>query len=344
MFQKIRCFTFFAVLFAFIAAGVAAQTPTELRIGTPISGNLREGDAQWFNFRPTATGFLTVETTGDTDTYLEAYDSSGNLIMENDDGGEDFNAKIWIFITANQTYRFKLRGYSDSVSGPFVISAKFENISNATELRFGAVSASLHGGENHWYTVRPAGDGILTVETSGDIDTFLEAYNFADGTLIDADDDGGEDLNAKLEIIVEPGKTYLFRLRGYSDFVSGPYNIWASFEPIAPDTERNTARSRAIPLRLGEPIPVFLRAPSESRWYSFNVPRVGLSLVVQTRGNIDTMLFLYDAHGNLIAEDDDSGEGLNAMISQRLGPGTVFIEVKGYSNTTGRFTLHGELR
>ena len=59
---------------------------------------------------------------------------------------------------------------------------------------------------------------------------------------------------------------------------------------------------------------------------------------------MDTLLCLYDSRGNLIKEDDDSGEGANALISERLGSGTVYIEVKEYEGNTGRCTLHAETR
>jgi len=59
---------------------------------------------------------------------------------------------------------------------------------------------------------------------------------------------------------------------------------------------------------------------------------------------MDTLLYLYDSRGTLIAEDDDSGEGANALISVRLNPGTYYIEVKGFNGQIGRCTLHGEVR
>ena len=350
MFYKRRVLAAVAGLFLFIAGGLFAQTPRErvpgeqvpreLRFGTWVPGKLRGADEQWYSVRPTETGLVTVETSGDTDTYLEAFDASRTLIGENDDGGDEYNARLEILAEAGKTYLFKLKSYDESESGPYQIRASFSSI---RELSFGTwVSGALPKEEAQWFSVRPSGAGHVIVETSGALDTCLEAFDAA-GLAIGEDDDGGDEYNARLEIFVEEGKLYRFKLSDYEED-GGSYRIRASFEPLPPDTERNTERSRAIPIKLGEPVPVFLRLPSESRWYRYDIPREKTLFVVQTRGNMDTSLILYDAQGKLIEEDDDSGEDNNALISERLGPGTVYIEVKEYEGGTGRCTLHAEFR
>ena len=111
------------------------------------------------------------------------------------------------------------------------------------------------------------------------------------------------------------------------------------------DSDRNTERSSAVDIRLGEAVSVFFHVPGESRWYRYEITRDGTDFAVQTGGNIDTLLFLYDQNGDLAAEDDDSGEDLNASISERLNAGVYFIEVRLYSDTIGRgITLHAETR
>jgi hypothetical protein len=341
---QFRFFAAFAGLFLFIAGGLFAQTPRELRFGTAVPGQLREGEEQWFSVRTTESGFVTVETSGITDTYLEAYDSNRNLIGENDDGGEDANAKLEILAEAGQTYLFKLRAYEEDESGPYSIRASFEAFSRERELRPGTwVSGHLGGGENHLYSFRPTAPGSVVVETTGNLDTILRAYELSQGN-IGFDDDSGEDYNARLEVFVEAGKKYLFRLGCYDAQESGTYSVRATFEAVPPDTERNTERSRAVPIKLGEAVQVFFRAPSESRWYRYDIPRAGTTFIVQTRGNTDTYVALYDARGNMIAEDDDSGEDYNAYISERVNSGTVYIEVKPFGERMGRCTLHAEIR
>jgi hypothetical protein len=209
------------------------------------------------------------------------------------------------------------------------------------ELSVGSwVPAHLYAGEEYWYSVRPTGTGFLTVETTGSVDTYLEAYD-ASRKLIDEDDDGGDGSNAKLDLYVESDRTYLFMLRGYDEDETGPYSIRALFE-VTPADEGNTQRSKAVPLKHDDSIPVLFRSSSESRWYKYDLSHQNNLLTIWTIGSADTCLKLYDTQGNLVAEDDDSGEDGNAMLSERLGSGTYYIEVTLYSSGTGRTTIQGE--
>jgi hypothetical protein len=208
------------------------------------------------------------------------------------------------------------------------------------ELSIGSwVPGHLYAGEEYWFSVRPSGTGFLTVETTGSIDTYLEAYD-ASRDLIAEDDDGGDGYNARLDIFVESGRTYLFKLRGY-DEDAGPYSIRALFEAVLADAG-NTQRSAAVLLKHDDSIPVLFRSSSESRWYSCDLSRRNNLLIIRTIGNTDTCLKLYDSRGNLVAEDDDSGEDGNALLSEKLGPGTYYIEVTLYGSGTGRTTIQAE--
>jgi hypothetical protein len=208
------------------------------------------------------------------------------------------------------------------------------------ELSIGSwVPGHLYAGEEYWFSVRPSGTGFLTVETTGNVDTYLEAYD-ASRNLIAEDDDGGDGYNARLDIFVESGGTYLFKLRGYDDD-SGPYSIRALFEAALADAG-NTQRSTAVLLRHDDFTPVLFRSSSESRWYSYDLSHQRNLLIIRTIGSLDTYLKLYDSRGNLVAEDDDSGEDENALLSEKLGPGTYYIEVTLYGSRTGRTTIQAE--
>jgi hypothetical protein len=327
----------FAVFF-FLTAGVLfSQNTQELRFGYPISDTLR-GSEIWYSIRPPQTGFTRIETTGSTDTYLEVYDDRQNILMQDDDGGEGYNARLEVYLTAGKTYLIKVKGYESGASGSFNISADYMPVPQITELRFGtAQTVELSSGDSRWYSVRTTAKCIIIVETSGSMDTYMDAY---DGSYawIRGDDDGGSSYNARIELDAEAGQTFYFKVRSY-DSGSGSFGIAAKTEAYVID-QMNTERSRAAFLTIGEEIPVSIRTPGESRWYSFMITRANTNFVIQTKGNMDTLLNLYDSLGNLIAEDDDSGgANYNALISERLNMGTYYIEVKYVGFTTGRCTL-----
>jgi hypothetical protein len=327
-------------MFLIVTGGLFAQNAQELRFGAVVSGNLNSGDEIWYSLKPTETSLIVVETTGDTDTYLEFYDAQRTLLAEDDDRGESYNARIEIYAESGKTYYVKVKGYNSSEAGPYRIMASFKPLPAARDLRFGNdMSGNISSGEDNWYKVQTTQIGLVTVETSGSVDTFMEAYN-SSWALVDSNDDGGEGNNARLEIFADANQTFYIKVRGYGSEDTGSYRILASYEAI--QTENNTERSRAVTLKLGEAAYVFLLKSSESRWYVCALPRAAL-FVVQTRGNMDTLLYIYDGNGTLLVEDDDGGEGYNALISQRLNQGTYYIEVKGYDRS-GRCTLHAEIR
>lgn len=340
MFYKLRSLAAVG-LFSFMAASLFPQTTKELPFETLISGTLADGEEQWFSIRAPQAGIVVVETLGSTDTCLEAYNDSNILIGANDDWEGDRNARLEIFAEAGMVLLFKLTEYA-GIGGAYQIHAGFTAFS-VSELQFGTwLPGTLREGEVQWFSIRPPQAGVVVVETSGNMDTYLEIFS-STGPLIGEDDDSGEGYNARLELFAEAGKIYIFRLSEFDD-KGGSYQIRASQQSIPEEFVKNTERSQAVPIKLGEALPVFLLAPSESRWFSYDVTREGTTFIVQTRGNMDTTLALYDAQGRLLMDDDDSGEDGNALISGRLGAGTVFIEVKEYSGMTGYCTIHAETR
>jgi len=343
MFRKISLILI-AVLLLTVSGGLfAQQNAQELRFGVAVSGNLSSYEEIWYIVRAAESCLLVVETTGNTDTYLEIYDAQRNLLLENDDGGNGYNAKVEIFAERGINYLVKLSAYSDDY-GPFRIMSSYTPLSDAVELSLGStLSGNISPGQKLLYSIRTAEAGIYSVETTGNTDTYLDAYDSSFIHIGYNDDFDYDDYNARIEIFAEANKTYYFVLRGYDNETSGPYRIFSSFESMAIVDANNTSRSTAAVLVLGEAIPVFFTAPGQSRWYVYQAAR-SLTLQVQTRGNMDTLLYLYNSNGNFLDEDDDSGDNYNAFISSRLNAGTYYIEVKGYGGETGRCTLHAEIR
>jgi hypothetical protein len=301
----------------------ASQRPlpqaTELRLDNIVSGNIREGESYWYRVRASQAGFLVVETSGSTDTYLEAYDESYNLLGRDDDGGDNYNARLSIFAEAGRNYLFRLRGYSNSESGPYRAWATIEPVPVATELRLDTmVSGNLRGGDEYWYSVRASQVGFLAVETSGSTDTYLEAYD-SSYKLITTNDDGGEGGNAKIEMMVSAGTTYLFKLRGYSTSTTGSYRIWASSRPIPAATE----------LRIDAIVSGNI-SEGQDYWYSVRATENGY-ITVGTMGNTDTYLEAYDSSYRSLGSDDDSGGNGNAELEIQVQAGQTYLfRLTGY--------------
>lgn len=82
--------------------------------------------------------------------------------------------------------------------------------------------------------------------------------------------------------------------------------------------------------------------PGEEDLFKFAADRAGRH-VVSTRGSTDVVMKLFgpDSQTQLIAEDDDSGVGLNARIVADLIPGVYYTQIRHYykASGTGNYTI-----
>ena len=321
---------FFLLIAVFIIAGgsLFGQNAQNLNLNTTVSGKLDYGSEVWYRISPSQTGFISVETFGETDTYIEFYDSNRKLLAEDDDSGEEFNACIFYYVTAGSSYLIKVRGYDSEETGPYqILAASIPT----TELRVGgnSVSGTITEDGANWYSVRSTG-GLLIVETTGNTDTLLEAYN-GFNNFIGYDDDSGADYNARLEILTEANQTYLIILTAYE---SGRYQI--------------SAKSAALPaltaLTMGREIPGNL-AEGGSNWYSVRTTARG-TLIVETTGDTDTFLDAYDSSYKFLTNDDDGGEGYNARIELSVEANQTYIfKLTGYDpSESGRYQIFARMR
>jgi len=299
----------------------ANYTPlTELIAGRSISGFIESSRNYIYRFTASETGVLTVQTTGSTDTFLTLYDEYFNYITEDDDSGAGLNALIEIDVTRGTTYFFDLRAYGSN-SGPYVIMAEVKPYPT-TQLFPGTVlDGYIESGRSYRYSVVAPRSGILVVETSGSTDTTMTAYD-EDWDYLAWDDDSGVDFNAKMEITAVAGRTYYFEIGAWGGG-EGWYSITARVDPFP----------TPIPLPLGTAVGGYINN-GVGQWYSIRTSNIpGGTIVIETTGNdVDTFMEVYDASYNLLASDDDSGEGLNAMIQLHVQANTTYIvRIRGYS-------------
>ena len=92
---------------------------------------------------------------------------------------------------------------------------------------------------------------------------------------------------------------------------------------------------RGTVLQVGAaPLQAELKPGGEVHVYRFQVGAAG-DYTLETSGLIDVVMSLYgpDSRAAKMAEDDDSGPGVNSRITASLVPATYFIEVRHYRRT-----------
>ena len=101
-------------------------------------------------------------------------------------------------------------------------------------------------------------------------------------------------------------------------------------------------------IAVGDALVDELETVGDTDWFKITLS-AGESVLISLEGSgitpvSDTYLRLYDANGNLVAENDDGGSGLNSLLRFTANnPGTYYIEVDSYANNkTGEYTLSVE--
>ena len=96
---------------------------TELSLDEKYRVSLDEDKVcEWFSYTPEKDRIVQFQSFGRKDTYAELYDASGNMIADNDEGGERSNFSIRETLEAGQTYYFKARLYRFEGKASFTVS------------------------------------------------------------------------------------------------------------------------------------------------------------------------------------------------------------------------------
>ena len=103
--------------------GDTPSSATALAVGSSQSGQLETGgDVDYFRVEVTASGELTVHTTGSLDTKGQLEDSAGGVLARDDDGGDGYNFRLAHSVSAG-TYYIKVEGYDATTTGSYTIHA-----------------------------------------------------------------------------------------------------------------------------------------------------------------------------------------------------------------------------
>ena len=173
--------------------------------------------------------------------------------------------------------------------------------------------------------------GRLQVQTTGSTDT-VGRLLYRGTTLRGSDDDSGTGANFRITEAEAQAGTWCVEVRGYRN-ATGPYTLQVEFS-------NNGGRPT-----VGVPstTPGRLETSGDVDVFRFELPSADrLLLRVQTTGGTDTVGRLYRGT-TLRGSDDDSGTGTNFRITEaEAQAGTWYVEVRGYGNATGPYTLHVE--
>jgi hypothetical protein len=254
-------------------------------------------------------------------------------------GDHTVEASFHTDLAVNADLAGMLSSGGSETSSPVIRDAyEFDSMENplAVEIATGedgpAVSNRTIHAENDedFFLLTVDRDGVLTIETTGSMDTYMELYAPESGNPLDTNDDGGSGSNARIRRQVRSGDYYLVKVRGYEN-ETGNYGFraWMA-EAITPDEyENDDDRDSAKDIGIGTPQRHTFTTGNDEDWVKFQVSQAG-RYTIRTRGvnsnRLDTYIELYDENFYSIGEDDDGGESYDSLLSVRLQAGTYYLK------------------
>ncbi len=324
--------------------GNDSGSATTISVGSNTGGILENGgDEDYFQIELGQSGALHVYTTGGTDTLGQLRDETGIALQENDDDGEGLNFDINLAVAAS-THYVRVRGYDSTVTGSYTLHVEFtpgavvddhgDTAATATTVGLGGfVVGSLESSNDiDFFAVDIPSNGVVTVESFGNTDTFGILYNNAD-VEIASDDDSGVELNFSVFGTLFQGTVFL-SVQGYDSTVTGAYSIRIDHNPTDLTDDHGDTQFGATQVQPNDVTVGRLEQAGDIDMFAITIPAAGL-LNVFTVGTTDTT-------GIISGLDpvDDEGPGLNFELNTFLPvAGTYYFEVAGYDTTTGDYLL-----
>jgi PKD repeat protein len=182
--------------------------------------------------------------------------------------------------------------------------------------------------ESHWYRfyAPPITSGekkCVEILASGGLDLLMQLYKGDMNTLIEKDFHYSPYRDAQIRLTNTTGEWYYVKVTAST---SGTYNI--GVKTLADYPYKN--------IIVGWPYnESYLRTP-ETMEYRFTTGAAGI-YTMQTGGSLNTVLGLYDSNG-LIEQDDDDGEGTNALIQRTLEANSNYI-LRFTASSNGNFSI-----
>jgi hypothetical protein len=307
----------------FFGSGTGSYTLTVLPAPMIPDGGgvVRVDNHMRFAFVPNLSGFWELRTfdNGDSDPYLEIYDSHGFYLAGDDDSGGNLNALISIYLNAGEMYVIAAGFFSDYDTGSYTLSVEPAGSASGSS-QPPPVSdfwISGDGGEllipRHVeveFTPNVPGYWIFFTFDNDGSDPYLELHDMYGNWITDDDDSGGY-LNAFMVANLDAGVTYYINARFFG-YGTGSYML--SVAPAVP------INSEGGTVRVDRPTGFGIR-PARSGTWEFRT---------ENNAGSDPVLHVYDVYGYELAFDDDSGGMLNSLIRIHLNAGEVYFIYAGF--------------
>ncbi|MCS2608574.1 hypothetical protein [Halomonas dongshanensis] len=310
-----------------------------LEVGTPLDSWL-QGQSKAYTLTIEEAGLYQIDMRSDElDAYLEV---SGNGVdARDDDSGEGYDARVRSYLEPGEYQVNATTSYGES-NGIYTISAEPYELPNGAELQnsgtltTGDEITGWYSGSSLSYDVEIDEAGLYQIDMiSSDVDAYLELEG--PNGYYREDDDGGDQLNARISDFLEPGTYQVTARTAYNDG-SGLFTLGVENRELPGDGELNNSGT----LTPGESFNGWYSGQDLS--YELNIEETGLYQIDMTSDDVDAYLVVEGPNG-YYREDDDGGDGYDARVADFLEPGTYQVTARtAFGTGSGLFTLSAESR
>ena len=293
----------------------------------------------------------------DFDSYLVVRGPDGTILGTDDDSGEGRDASLGFRASVAGAYTVIATSYDDNPrigsyrltvveeTGTYADPGTTQQIRNG-ETREGRLESGdtrgHRGYEDRWTFEGRQGQLARVDVRSSRFDAFAELY--FNGMQVDSNDDGGDGNNARLMTVLPQTGTYTVVVTQYSESGSGGrYDIALAVSDAPPGAGniQHITPGQQVSGRL-EPGDRPRSGGGYQDVWEFD-GRANQDVTIEMHSSdFDSYLELRDDQGALIAENDDGGDGQDALILTRLPRnGTYRIIARSYGDheSTGLYEL-----
>jgi hypothetical protein len=324
-----------------------------------------------FSLSTAATVRIEAQARGTGDPLIDLLDSSGNIVLSDDDSGGNGAARAEVSLDPG-TYCVKTSSYDSTPMTAFVRIGRSEQEpltsgipqtdgpsnpetmgSCATGTSLGTLGDPLSGEESvnnmpYWrFTLATPGPVTITAQNE-DADPSITLYDANENYLTDNDDADG--LNSRIDWSeILPAGDYCIEVNALTDSTLPIRVDVTAYDPAAALNIMYQNGDAAPPMNGSYPITSLgeltnkliqdAQVTDKTSWYSLAVPQGGLLLVeaISVGGNGDPWLVVYDDLGRQVAQNDDYGSGYDSLVTARVNAGTYMVGVKQVSGGSNGF-------
>ena len=284
-------------------------------------------DKDYFRFNVTQPNIININTTGTTDTFGVLYNSAGiQLASDNNSGsGENFLIRRLLF---PGSYYIEVQSGNNTI-GNYTLNVFTEEVPFINSSSTSSVETLSSTQDIHYFTFNVTQDKVITLFTTGNINTYGRLYNAAGNTLA-SDDNSGMRGNFRITKVLSVGSYYM-EVGGGAPFTVGDYTLWVTAEESLLITLPYTSSGQDISVA------------GDEDYFNFTLSEDSILTASFTDAN-NIYGGLYDSSFTEIASNQYSNNNRNFFINRELSAGTYHIQVRGIdTDTTGNYRLNIEV-